>query len=104
MPESELASFSITNAKGQYWQVGQWVSLLRDATKYASQEEAFTVIGIQTRRFHGCDAVPNPRPIVRTNVVEVPWEFPHKEVAEMPYGVSLYGFQPDFPYAGNTQR
>lgn len=93
--------YSIMNSKNQYWQIGQWVNHLADATKYESEELAYMVIGTQPRRFHSCSVEENPNPIVPAPIAEMTREFPYREVAECPYGLSLYGFDPTFPYPGN---
>lgn len=80
MPKHEL-SWLIRNTKGQYWQIGMWVNRPQDATKYKTEDTAYTVIGTQPRRFYKCDVVPCDQPIHPAAIEETPWEFPHAEVA-----------------------
>ena len=52
--------FSIQAIDGGYWQCGQWVSRLVDATKYPSEDEAHSVIAM--RQLNNVNVIENHTP------------------------------------------
>lgn len=81
---------SIQNSKGLYWQVGEWVSALRNATKYSTEEEAHLVMALAPRKFRCCKTVKNALLFKAEQLPAMPaWEYPIREEANWPNGVSI---------------